>query len=52
MDDQNIDDLVDDEEVKKPRVTVDVKNKHTKAAIHYAAKRGHLVSSAAVYNGS
>ncbi|KAL9986739.1 hypothetical protein ACROYT_G000926 [Oculina patagonica] len=42
MDDQNIDDLVDDEEVKKPRVTVDVKNKHTKAAIHYAAKKGHL----------
>ncbi len=46
MDDQNIDDLVDDEEAKKPRVTVDVKNKHTKAAIHYAAKKGHLVSTA------
>ena len=43
MDDQNIDNLVDDEEgARKPRVTVNVKNKHTKAAIHYAAKRGHL----------
>lgn len=46
MDEQNNDDLADDEEVvRKPRVTVDVKNKHTKAAIHYAAKRGHLVSA-------
>ena len=50
MEDQNIDDLVDAEEVKKPRVTIDVKNKHTKAAIHYAAKKGHLVSTAVVFN--
>ena len=46
IEDQNIDDAEEDEEPKKPRVTIDVKNKHTKAAIHYAAKNGHLVSTA------
>lgn len=44
IDDQNIDDILDNGEPKKPRVTIDVKNKHTKAAIHYAASNGHLVS--------
>ena len=43
----------DDEEesgtVVAPRVAIDIKNKHTVAAIHYAAKHGHLVS--AVDNG-
>lgn len=43
----------DDEEesgaVVAPRVAIDIKNKHTVAAIHYAAKHGHLVS--AVGNG-
>ena len=45
MEDQNISDMEDDHEdvIKKPRVAIDVKNKHTKAAIHYAAKSGHLV---------
>lgn len=35
--------------VVAPRVAIDIKNKHTVAAIHYAAKHGHLVS--AVDNG-
>lgn len=43
----------DDEEesgaVVAPRVAIDIKNKHSVAAIHYAAKHGHLVS--AVDNG-
>lgn len=43
----------DDEEesgaVVAPRIAIDIKNKHTVAAIHYAAKHGHLVS--AVDNG-
>lgn len=43
----------DDEEesgaVVVPRVAIDIKNKHSVAAIHYAAKHGHLVS--AVDNG-
>lgn len=43
----------DDEEesgaVVAPRVAIDIKNKHTVAAIHYAAKHGYLVS--AVDNG-
>ena len=43
----------DDEEesgaVVAPRVAIDIKNKHAVAAIHYAAKHGHLVS--AVDNG-
>ena len=43
----------DDEEesgaVVAPRVAIDIKNKHSVAAIHYAAKHGHLVS--AVGNG-
>lgn len=45
VDDQNGDDVEEAGEVKKPRVVIDVKNKHTKAAIHYAAKKGHLVSN-------
>lgn len=48
MDDQNGDDVEEDGELKKSRVTIDVKNKHTKAAIHYAAKKGHLVSTAVI----
>lgn len=51
MEDQNINDMEDDHEhiiIKKPRVAIDIKNKHTKAAIHYAAKNGHLVSTAVV----
>lgn len=43
----------DDEEesgaVVAPRVAIDIKNKHSVAAIHYATKHGHLVS--AVDNG-
>ena len=35
--------------VVAPRVAIDIKNKHSVAAIHYAAKHGHLVS--AVGNG-
>ena len=50
MEDQNIDDMEDDHEevIKKPRVTIDVKNTHTKAAIYYAAKHGHLVGTGVV----
>ena len=50
MEDQNIDDVDDDHEevIKKPRVVIDVKNRHTKAAIHYAAKHGHLVGTGVV----
>lgn len=50
MEDQNIDDVEDDHEevIKKPRVAIDVKNRHTKAAIHYAAKHGHLVGNGVV----
>lgn len=48
IDDQNGDDVEEDGELKKSRVTIDVKNKHTKAAIHYAAKKGHLVSTAVI----
>lgn len=51
--DNQADDDGDDEEesgaVVAPRVAIDIKNKHTVAAIHYAAKHGHLVS--AVDNG-
>lgn len=51
--DNQADDDGDDEEesgaVVAPRVAIDIKNKHTVAAIHYAAKHGHLVS--AVGNG-
>ena len=47
MEDQNISDMEDDHDdqdiIKKPRVAIDVKNRHSKAAIHYAAKHGHLV---------
>ena len=46
IDDQNDDDNAEEyEEPKTSRVVIDVKNKHTKAAIHYAAKKGHLVST-------
>lgn len=49
MEDQNISDMEDDHDdqdvIKKPRVAIDVKNRHSKAAIHYAAKHGHLVST-------
>ena len=50
MEDQNIDDMEDDHEeiTKKPRVVIDVKNRHSKAAIHYAAKHGHLVGTGIV----
>lgn len=50
IEDQNIDDMEDDHEeiIKKPRVAIDVKNRHTKAAIHYAAKHGHLVGTGVV----
>ena len=50
MEDQSIDDVDDDHEdvIKKPRVATDVKNRHTKAAIHYAAKHGHLVGTGVV----
>ena len=50
MEDQNVSDMEDDHEevIKKPRVVIDVKNRHTKAAIHYAAKHGHLVSTGVV----
>lgn len=50
IEDQNIDDMEDDHEEinKKPRVAIDVKNRHTKAAIHYAAKHGHLVGTGVV----
>ena len=41
---EDVDDAMEDEEVNKPNVSMDIKNKHTKAAIHYAAKNGHLVS--------
>lgn len=44
IDDQNVDDELEDGEGKKPRVSIDIKNKHTMAAIHYAAKNGRLVS--------
>lgn len=51
--DNQADDDGDDEEesgaVVAPRVAIDIKNKHSVAAIHYAAKHGHLVS--AVGNG-
>lgn len=51
--DNQADDDGDDEEesgaVVAPRVAIDIKNKHTVAAIHYAAKHGYLVS--AVDNG-
>lgn len=51
--DNQADDDGDDEEesgaVVAPRVAIDIKNKHSVAAIHYAAKHGHLVS--AVDNG-
>lgn len=51
--DNQADDDGDDEEesgaVVVPRVAIDIKNKHSVAAIHYAAKHGHLVS--AVGNG-
>ena len=40
---QDMDDAMDDEEENKPSVAINIKNKHTKAAIHYAAKNGHLV---------
>ena len=33
----------EDKEPSKPRININVKNKHTKAAIHYAASRGHVV---------
>ncbi|XP_015763135.1 PREDICTED: ankyrin-1-like [Acropora digitifera] len=39
---EGVDDAMEDEEENKPKVSVDIKNKHTKAAIHYAAKNGHL----------
>ena len=42
--DEDVDDALEDGEQTKSRVTIDVKNKHTKAAIHYAARKGHLVS--------
>ena len=42
--DEDVDDALEDGEQTKSRVTIDVKNKHTKAAIHYAARNGHLVS--------
>ena len=51
MEDQNINDVEDDHEeviIKKPRVAIDIKNRHTKAAIHYAAKHGHLVGTGVV----
>ena len=50
MEDQNIDDMEDDHEevIKKPRIAIDVRNRHTKAAIHYAAKHGHLVGTGVV----
>ena len=41
---EDVDDAMEDEEENKPKVSMDIKNKHTKAAIHYAAKNGHLVS--------
>ena len=50
IDDQIVEDEVEDGEPKKPRVSIDVKNKHTKAAIHYAAKNGHLVKFACRYS--
>ena len=50
IDDQIVEDEVEDGEPKKPRVSIDVKNKHTKAAIHYAAKNGHLVSFVCRYS--
>ncbi|XP_073244839.1 poly [ADP-ribose] polymerase tankyrase-like isoform X3 [Porites lutea] len=40
--DEDVDDALEDGEQTKSRVTIDVKNKHTKAAIHYAARNGHL----------
>ena len=56
MEDQNISDMEDDHDdqdiIKKPRVAIDVKNRHSKAAIHYAAKHGHLVSTGDVVVGS
>ena len=42
--DEDVDDALEDGEQTKSRVTIDVKNKHAKAAIHYAARKGHLVS--------
>ena len=41
--DGDVDEALEDGEQTKSRVTIDVKNKHTKAAIHYAARKGHLV---------
>ena len=41
---EDVDDAMEDEEENKPKVSMDIKNKHTKSAIHYAAKNGHLVS--------
>ena len=52
MDDQNINDVEDDHDeviIKKPRVAINVKNRHTKAAIHYAAKHGHLVGTQVLF---
>ena len=54
MDDQNINDVEDDHDeviIKKPRVAINVKNRHTKAAIHYAAKHGHLVGTQVLFSG-
>ena len=48
--DEDVDDALEDGEQTKSRVTIDVKNKHTKAAIHYAARKGHLVSKIYLLN--
>lgn len=45
IDNQGEEDMDDDSEEHVQRVTVNAKNKHSKAAIHYAAKGGHAVSS-------